>query len=323
MSYNEFKLRMRDGKELNIHKWTIDDEVKPRGVIQIIHGMAEHGKRYDRFARELLKEGYVVYADDHRGHGKSADSIKDLGYICDKDGFHTMVHDENEINQFIKKENPGLKVYVFGHSMGSFLSQRYMELYGDTIDGVILSGTNGKPSVTMKSGIILSWILMMFTGRKGSGKVMDKAGFGNYNDKYEKVRTQYDWLSRDEAEVDKYIEDSFCGGIFPVSFFYDFLRGLSAIHKKKNLSGINPKVPVQIISGDMDPVGFYGEGVKALYRELQQLGVENVNCRLYEGARHEILNEINRDEVTSDIIKCLNTWTGIQCHESEKTSILV
>lgn len=316
MAYKELKLKMRDGKEIYLYQWKDETCTSYKGVVQIIHGMAEYGSRYDGFAKELVKAGYIVYADDHRGHGKSAESLKDLGYISDNDGFHTMVHDQGEIISFIKRENPQAKVYIFGHSMGSFISQRYMELYGDTVNGVILSCTNGKPSAIMNFGIGLSKVLMCFTGRRGSGKLIDKIGFGSYNDKYDTKRTKFDWLSRNEKEVDKYILDPYCGADFPVSFFYDFLKGMKSIHIKENLSQIPRELPIQLFSGDMDPVGEYGKGVKALFEELKELGVKNINCKLYPGGRHEIVNETNKEEVISDIIATLDAWTKAKEREA-------
>lgn len=308
MAVEEVKLKMRDEKEVYLYKWEPKDKVIIKGVVQVIHGMAEHGMRYSRFAEELNKEGFIVYADDHRGHGKSAENLSNLGYIADKDGFHTMVHDQWEINQYIKKENPNNKVYIFGHSMGSFISQRYIEIYGGTIEGVILSGTGGKPNLMMKAGIPLSGSIMKIKGRKADGKLMNDIGFGSYNEHIENPKTDFDWLSRDEDEVAKYIMDPYCGGVFPVSFFYDFLKGMCSIHKKKNLEKIPKDLPIEIFSGDGDPVGNYGKGVVYLYETLKGQHIKNVNYKLYPGGRHELLNEINRDEVTNDIINVLNRW---------------
>ncbi|HCO73638.1 MAG TPA: alpha/beta hydrolase [Clostridium sp.] len=308
MTYKEMKLKMRDGKEIYLYKWELDEGVKPKGVIQLIHGMAEYGSRYDRFAKELVKDGFIVYADDHRGHGKSAESLSALGYISDNDGFHDMVHDQREINNFIKEENPSLDIYIFSHSMGSFIAQRYMEIYGDTVKGVILSGTGGKPNASMNMGIFLSKVIMNLRGRRASGRLMDDLGFGNYNKLVENQKTKYDWLSRDEEEVEKYILDPYCGGVFPVSFFYDFLKGMKAIHKKDNLVSIPKNLSITMFSGDKDPVGNYGKGILSLVDTFKSLGIKNLSYKLYEGGRHEILNEINRDMVTEDIKACLNSW---------------
>lgn len=308
MAGKEIKLKMKDNKEIYLYKWEPEPGVKVKGVVQVIHGMAEHANRYERFAKALNKEGFLVYADDHRGHGKSAEDINSLGYISDNDGFHTMVGDQQEINEYIRRENSEEKVFIFGHSMGSFLSQRYMELYGNTVDGVILSGTGGKPNLLMKAGIPLSGIIMKFKGRRGNGKLMNDLGFGAYNKQIENPKTDFDWLSRDEEEVSKYVADPYCGSVFPVSFYYDFLKGLGTIHKKENLKNIPKDLPIEIFSGDGDPVGEYGKGIVSLYNTLKALGVKNIKYKLYAGGRHEILNETNKEEVTKDIIEVLNRW---------------
>lgn len=314
---------MRDGKEIYLYKWAPVQGEIIKGVVQIIHGMAEHGLRYARFAEALVNEGFIVYADDHRGHGKSAESLSALGYIADVDGFHTMVHDQEEINKYIRGENTNEKVFIFGHSMGSFISQRYMELYGHTVQGVILSGTGGKPDLMKKAGIPLSGTIMRFKGRRAEGTLMNELGFGAYNKKIENPKTEFDWLSRDEEEVAKYILDTYCGGIFPVSFYYDFLRGMCAIHKKENLANIPKDVPIEIFSGDADPVGDYGQGILSLVETLKGLQIKSLNYKLYPGARHELLNEINRDEVTKDIIEVLNKWVikGQPMEKSEATKV--
>lgn len=316
MAGKEIKLKMRDNKEIYLYRWEPEEGTSIKGIVQVIHGMAEHGNRYERFAKALNKEGFIVYADDHRGHGKSAESIAALGYIADNDGFHTMVDDQQEINQYIRRENPDHSVFIFGHSMGSFISQRYMQLYGNTVEGVILSGTGGKPNLMMKAGIPLSGIIMKFKGRRGNGKLMNDLGFGAYNKQIPNCKTEFDWLSRDEEEVSKYVLDPYCGGIFPVSFYYDFLRGMCAIHKKENLNKIPKDLPVEIFSGDGDPVGAYGKGIVYLYNVLKELGVKNLNYKLYPGGRHELLNETNRDEVTKDLIEVLNRW-ALKAHDIE------
>lgn len=310
--YKEYKLKMRDSKEVYLYKWDNVEKSDIKAVVHIVHGMAEHATRYDWFASELNKAGYVVYADDHRGHGKSADSISDQGYISDNDGFHTMVDDQNEIISYIKNDMPNKKVYIFGHSMGSFISQRFMEKYGNTVSGVILSGSNGKRGLELEAGIIICRIMMAISGRHGSGKIADNLSFGSYNDKYENSRTKFDWLSRDSEEVDKYILDPYCGAVFPISFFYDFLKGLKTIHTKENLNNIPKELPVRIISGTMDPVGNYGEGVLNLVETMKNLNIKDLSYKLYKGARHELTNEINKQEVADDVIEWLNSHVSVK-----------
>ncbi len=306
MSHQRFKLATRDGIEISINKWQPDGDIPCKGVIQIAHGMAEWAYRYDYFANALNQAGYIVYANDHRGHGLTAPSTEDIGYISNGDGFVDMVEDMRELNEFIRQEHPSLPVVLFGHSMGSFLSQRFIQLYGQDIQGVILSGSNGKQSPIINFGIMVAYIEMKTKGRKHRSKLLDSLTFASYSKAFSPNRTDFDWLSRDEKQVDRYIQDPYCGAIFTSSFFYDFLRGLKLITKRKNLRTIPRDIPIYIFSGSMDPVGFFGKGIKNLVDMYNAIGLENVSYKLYPGGRHEMLNEINRDEVIEDII----AWFG-------------
>ncbi len=307
MAYEQKILKMRDDEEVYLYKWEPKEGIKTKGIVQIAHGMAEHASRYARFAEELNKDGFIVYANDHRGHGKSAEDLSALGYISDKDGFHTMVYDLKEINEFIRKENENMPLFLFSHSMGSFLSQRYIQLFGDSINGVILSGTNGKKSGVLNVAIILSGFIMKVKGRRANGNLLDKLAFGGYNKGISGSKTKFDWLSREMEEVDKYISDSYCGSVFPVSFFYDFFMGLKTIHRKNNLSKVPKGLPIFILSGDADPVGEYGKGVMRLVNMYRELQIKDLCHKLYKGGRHEMLNETNREEVTEDIKLWLNS----------------
>ncbi len=296
----EFSFKDSEGVNIACYKWENSIE-KARGVVQIIHGMTEHARRYDYFAKKLVEEGFIVYAHDHRGHGNTA-SEDSRGYIGEKDGFDLKVKDVKEYFDIIKKENPDLPIIIFGHSMGSFVSQRFIQSYGDEIDGVILSGTNGKPMSLTKVGIAISKIEVMLRGRKAKSKLMDKLSFGNFNSQFKENRTDFDWLCSVDEEVDKYINDEQCGFICSTSFYYDLLRGLWTIHKKENLDSIPKHLPVYILAGDKDPVGNNGKGIISLHNDYKKLGLTEVSYRLYSNGRHEILNEINKDEVIGDII---------------------
>ena len=301
MIREKFNFINKDNTSINVYKWTPEDEVK--GIIQISHGMNERAIRYDYFAKKLAQEGYLVYANDHRGHGDSSPSKEELGYISDNDGFQDMVDDMKQLTDIIKKENPKLKLILLGHSMGSFLAQRYIQLYGEEIDGVILSGTNGKQSSMVNMGILLSKIIMKRKGRKSSGEILDKLTFGKYNDRFKPNKTKFDWLSRDEIEVKKYIEDPYCGNIFPTSFFHDLYIGTKIIHNKAFLEKIPKNLPIYIFAGDADPVGNYGKGILSLYNRYKSLGIKDISYKLYKDGRHEMLNEINKDEVIEDTIR--------------------
>lgn len=290
----------KDNIKIYVHKWSPDKDIK--GIIQIAHGMAETAIRYDYFARALVKEGFIVYANDHRGHGESAASIGELGYISDEDGFSDMVADMKALTNIAKLEQPDLPLILFSHSMGSFLAQRYIQLYGNEIDGVILSGTSGKQPLTVDAGILLAKAIMKLKGRKASGKLLDQIAFGSYNKKFKPNNTKFDWLSRDLEQVDKYIDDPYCGTLFPASFFHDFFVGMKTIHRPEFLAKVPKDLPIYIFGGQDDPVSNYGVGIMNLAATYKAIGIKDVSSRLYPGGRHEMLNEINRDEVIEDVI---------------------
>lgn len=302
---DKFSFIDKEGKNIKCYKWS--PKGKSRGIIQISHGMTEYALRYDYFAKMLCEKGFIVYAHDHRGHGCTAETPDDLGYISDNEGFDILVSDLKEYSNLIKKENPNLPLILFGHSMGSFVSQRYIELYGKEIDGVILSGTNGKPFTYTKLGILISKLEMLIRGRKAKSKLMDKLSFGNYNSNFKPNRTSYDWLCSVDEEVDKYIDNEQCGFICTTSFYYDLIRGLWKINKKENLEMIPKDLPVYIFAGDKDPVGNFGKGIISLYECYKDLGIKKVKYKLYKNGRHEMLNEKNNDEVINDILKWINT----------------
>lgn len=294
-----------EGLEIVWYKWEPRGK-EAKGVIQIAHGMTETALRYDYFAERLSDEGFVVYANDHRGHGYTAKCIEELGYVADSEGFNLKVRNMKQLTDMIKKENDDLPIILFGHSMGSFLSQKYVQLYGGEINGLILSGSNGKPYAYTKLGIVVSKIEMMLRGRKAKSKLMDKLSFGNFNSTFKPNRTQYDWLCSVEEEVDKYISDDRCGFICTTSFYYDLLKGIHDIHKKGNNEKVPEYLPIYIFSGDKDPVGYFGKGVMNLYNGYKGSGVKSVKCKLYKEGRHEMLNEHNKDEVIEDILNWIN-----------------
>ncbi|NLL71492.1 MAG: alpha/beta hydrolase [Epulopiscium sp.] len=299
------KLKVSDNHKIYAYNWRPENE-DIKGIVQIAHGMAETSYRYKGFAKELVAQGYIVYANDHRGHGNTAISIDELGYIG-PDGFNRMVEDMKEFTDFIRyKENKDLPLFLFGHSMGSFLSQRYISLYGNGIQGVILSGTSGDQGPILHVGIRIAKREVAKKGPKTRSLRLNNLSFGNYNKKFKPNRTDFDWLSRDEKEVDKYIEDPYCGEIFTTSFYYDFFRGLKEIFKKSNVEKIPKDLPIYIFTGDKDPVGSMGRGTLKLVKTYQNIGIKNLEYKLYKDGRHEMLNEINKDEVMRDVINWLN-----------------
>jgi alpha-beta hydrolase superfamily lysophospholipase len=286
------------------------DEIPLKGIVQIAHGMAEHAPRYADFAHALNEAGYAVYANDHRGHGRTAESESQQGYLGGKDGFDRLIADMAHLAQIVRSNHPNIPLFLFGHSMGSFASQRFIMDYHDMIDGLILSGSNGKQGTVLSIGRLIAGIERIFRGDRAKSNLLNRLSFGAYNKKFAPNRTSYDWLSRDEESVDRYISDPWCGAIFPTSFFSGFFDILLYIENQEHFHKIPVSVPIIILSGDQDPVGSFGKGVTELYNRYRNAGVLDVNMKLYPGARHEILNEINREDVIRDIIDFLDVHTS-------------
>lgn len=305
MIQKNFSFKDEEGVEIFVYKWEPEQEGKIKGAVQIAHGMAEHAARYERFAKELTNAGYIVYANDHRGHGKTAGLVDNVGF-CGKDGFNWMLRDMKELTSIIKKENTSLPVFLFGHSMGSLLSQMYIALYGKELNGAILSGTSGRQGFILDLGIFMAKRQVIKLGVKTPSERMNKMTFASYNKEFTPTRTPFDWLSRDEREVDKYINDPFCGGVFSAGFFYDFLKGLKEIHRKEMMNKIPKELPVYFISGEKDPVGKNCKTIADLIEEYKKLGIKEVSYKFYKDGRHEMLNEINRDEVMEDVINWID-----------------
>ncbi|UHA75952.1 alpha/beta hydrolase [Paenibacillus sp. 481] len=293
---------------IHVYCWSPDDERSIRGIVQIAHGMTETAERYERFAQALTDAGYVVYGNDHRGHGKTAAQVENLGYLGEN-GFEWMVLNMAQLSTMIKEKHEGLPLFLFGHSMGSFLSQQYISLHADLIEGVILCATNGPRGVDIIAGANLAKLIRTMRGDRHRSLLIDKLAFGSFNRKFEPSRTPFDWLSRDPAEVDKYVADPYCGFLSTVSFYHDFFRFLRVIHQPTTMARIPKTLPVMLIAGDADPVGMYGKGVLRLAEMYKQLTIQDVTCNIYAGARHELLNETNRDEITTDCIQWLRAHT--------------
>jgi alpha-beta hydrolase superfamily lysophospholipase len=298
--------RTTDGANIHGYRWAPDPGISLKGAVQICHGMAEHAFRYERFAQRLCESGYVVYAHDQRGHGQTAGSLKSVGIIADRDGLDVLVDDLLLMTRNAHAEYPDLPVFLFAHSMGSFVAQRFIQLHGDTLAGVVLSGTNGKQLFLPIAGEVFARGEIRKNGRDTPSAKLTAMSFGGFNSPFRPNRTDFDWLSRDEAEVDKYIDDPYCGGTFPSGYFFDMARFLQKIQKPKNVGSVPVSLPVFLVSGEKDPVGGCGKGVLRLKNTYRKHGVKDLSCKLYPDARHEILNEINRDEVMNDVVSWID-----------------
>ena len=300
-SFKEFTFPSSNGKT-NIYVRRFAPQQAPRGIVQIAHGIAEHSARYDGFASYLADKGFVVYTNDHLGHGKSINDESELGFFADNGGWEIAVEDMRKLSDIASKEYPGIPHFLFGHSMGSFLARTYIIYFRSGLDGVILSGTGQQPKALVLGGKLLSSIEIKKKGGKFRSEMLNNIAFGKYNDGFDTPRTISDWISRDEAEVDKYIEDPLCGYIPSAGLFHDMMCGIEFITKARNVQRMNKSLPVYFMSGDADPVGENGKGVLRAYKSFLAAGMKDVAVKLYHGGRHEMLNELNRDEVYKDIL---------------------
>ena len=300
MKTSEQHISATKGKEL-FSRTYLPDEKSPKAVVMIIHGMLEHSGRYERFAKKLTENEFAVVAYDHRAHGKT-DPDKP-GILDYDDGFQYMVSDIQFVRNEVHKKFQGLPVIIFAHSLGSFLTQRYMQLYDKAPAGIIYSGSNGKPPSTIYGGWVLSRFLAKIKGPKFKSRMIHKLSFEPFNAKFKPNRTDQDWLSRDTEEIDRYIRDPFCGIIPSVAFYKQIFSGLMTVSAHKPFAGKNPQTPIMIISGDQDPVSDMGRGIQGLKKQLEKSGASNLTVNLYPGGRHELLNEINREEVMDDVVE--------------------
>lgn len=307
MKKEDIYFESRDGVS-KLHAIVWSDETKnPIGILQIIHGMAEYIDRYDDFARFMVGKGFVVVGDDHLGHGDSVGENGTYGYFCKKDPATVLVRDEHRLKKLMEAKYPGVPYYILGHSMGSFIARNYLNRYGSGIQGMIVMGTGNQSKALLGASKVLVGLTGFFCGEKHVAKFINKLAFGTYNRAIEDVKTNVDWLTKDEAIVDKYIADERCGFTFTVNGFRGLFELIYRLQKPKNLVTIPKKIPVFFVSGEEDPVGDYGEGVIGAKNDLVRAGLENVSMKLYPGDRHEILNETDKDIVYQDIYEWLES----------------
>ncbi len=302
MQSDTFTFNTADGIEIYTYRWLPDPGSQPKAVVQIAHGMAEHAGRYARFAEALCAAGYAVYANDHRGHGKTAGDPAKTGYFADENGWFKVAEDLRQLRAIIRERHPGLPVFQLGHSMGSFLVRTAIIQDAGGIAGAILSGTGGDPGLLGTIGLLLARAIGAVKGRRSPSPLLNALSFGGFNKRFTPARTDFDWLSRDPAEVDRYIADPFCGGLFSAGFFADLLTGIAYIHRPEHIARVPEDLPIYLFSGAGDPVGKETRGVRQVAEAYRRAGIKDVTTRFYEDGRHEMLNEINRQEVFADTI---------------------
>ena len=285
-------------------RWTPEGE--PKAVLQIVHGIAEFVERYDDFANSLTERGYVVVAEDHMGHGQSINGDGIQGYF--HGGWFTAVEDTMQLMTDTRKEYPNLPYILFGHSMGSFMARTILCKYPDSgIAAAVICGTGWQPAFAMPAVIKLVDSVCKKTGETKPNEKLQNLIFGSYNSKVERPRTPYDWLSRDGKIVDAYIAHPLSGFTASAGLLRDMMKGIYFIEQSVNLNAMRKDLPVFFIAGGDDPVGSYGKGVRQAANAFQKAGMTDVSVRIYPLCRHEILNEINKEEIYEDVIQWMES----------------
>ncbi|MDB5069376.1 MAG: Lysophospholipase [Candidatus Eremiobacteraeota bacterium] len=269
-----------------------------KAVVLIAHGMAEHAARYARFASELAAHGYAVYAPDHRGHGRTAGGDDRLGW-AGEDGWNGMLRDLAALAELVRERHPGAPLILFGHSMGSVLAQRFAQVHGAALRGLILSGTFGS-APKIGAGIAAAQVIALARGGRAPSPLQSTM-FADFNKAFSQ-QPGFDWLSGDAAEVRKYVDDPRCGFTFSNRLLLDMLRGYVQTWKPRNERAVPRDLPALLFSGELDPVGRNTAAVSELADRYRALGLPDVTVKFYPGGRHEMLNEINRDEVVRDVL---------------------
>ena len=311
MQVKNFLQTMNDGTEIAVNQWCPDEVANAKAVIVLSHGMLEHALRYDRIGSIFADNGYVFSAHDHRGHGKTAMTAEQkgdgtFGLLSKKDGFNKVVADLTAVIKKAKEDFPGKKIVLFGHSFGSFVAQAYIERYGNEIDGVVICGSSGPMNSLAKKGRALIRFMSLFHKPEYKSKFLQRKIFESYFDRIDNPKTEFDWISKNTLNIDMYMNDSWCGGVASLGFFRDLMDGLLMVHNPEAMKKIPTSLPVFIIAGSEDPVGGYGKRVTELSEIYKANGMTSVSLKLYEGDRHEILNEDDSDTVIADVEKWID-----------------
>ncbi len=291
----------KDGKN-TVHACLWKPEGKAKGVVQIIHGMCEYAERYAPFAEFLTKNGYIVCAEDHLGHGKTAKNADDLGYFNDEADYSIVVEDIHQLKLTVQKDTADLPWFVLGHSMGSFFCRKYISVYGGEFKGAVIMGTGFKGNLTLNTALSAVKASARSHGWRFSSSTIKNLAFGSYNKKFKPARTQNDWLSKNAQNVDEYEKDPLCGFDFTNNGYFILFSVIKQACSKEVINAVPKNLPVYFVAGALDPVGDYGKGVLKAANKFHKAGVKDVFVTLYEDARHEILNDDCKDKVQIDVL---------------------
>ncbi|MDO3721084.1 alpha/beta hydrolase [Marinobacter sp. chi1] len=288
---------------------------RPQAVLVIAHGMAEHNGRYADFARWLGQHGIAAITFNHRGHGPDC-SPKDLGHYSDRDGWHKVTDDLHRVLTHARQQFPGIPVILLGHSMGSFIAQSCLQQHGNAADALILSATNriNKPELLAYRTLIIG--LKKVFGKRHQSPILANLSFGRFNKRFVPARTDADWLSRDPDQVDAYLADPLCGFNCTNGLWHDLVQGMLSINPR----AWRKDLPVHLFAGTDDPVAEMGKGVTRHFRTIRNAGVKRVTFRLFNGGRHEMLNETNVEEVREYILALCQSHLPKEAPEKQTTA---
>lgn len=303
MKPEELELVHEDGYITRLCFFSADSE-EVKGTVVILHGMAEHKERYREFTLYLNKNGYDVYLYDHRGHGIDK-KLEELGHISDSRGWEVLILDAVDVLSYVSEHRRSEKLLLFGHSMGSLVARGATQ-YCKLVDGVVFCGTTAPSKAESFGGLFLSSTVSLFKGKRHRSPFISRALFERKQYRALSERTSNDWLTRNNSAVGLYMNDAFCGFTCTAAFYHDLVKLATVVSKPANLKNTPKDLPILLISGDKDPVSKYGDEVINLYENYKHLGFTKVECTLYESCRHELLNELNRQEVMEDVLQFFN-----------------
>ena len=296
----DFYYPSRDGlTQIHAVEWVPQQEIK--AVLQICHGMVEYIERYDEFAGYLSNHGIYVTGHDHLGHGKSVNKEEEHGYFHEAKGNQYIVGDIHKLRELTEEKYPEVPYIMLGHSMGSFLLRQYLTIYSQGLAGAVIMGTGWQGSAILGAGQMLCRLIAGVKGWTYRSSFINNLSFGSYNKKFEPGDTPKDWITSDKEKCAEYVSDPLCSFVFTVSAYYQMFEGMKVLTRKENTEKIQKNLPVLIVSGADDPVGDFGKGVRKVYGQYKEAGIKDVTMKLYDGDRHEILNETDREQVYEDI----------------------
>lgn len=301
MKKEEFYFDSRDGENQIYAVRYMPDNEEVKGIVQIIHGVAEHIGRYEEFARFLTDRGMVVTGEDHLGHGKTLKKGDTPGYFCENDPATVIVRDVHRLKKMTQELYPGVPYIIFGHSMGSFMLRNYISRYGKGISGAIISGTGHYSNSAVNAGKALVAVRQKLKGPKYISKFLNNMVFYDNNKAFEPAQTPVDWFTKDASRTEAYVADPLCGFPFTLNGIETLFEVIGRMYEKEALEGIPKELPILFTSGAEDPIGENGKGVKAVYESYREAGIKSVEMTLFENDRHEILNETDREEVMNKI----------------------